>query len=160
MLFDLGFVRWYVLKSLCLPACQYAQELTFCATSKCLGKAPMGNQLYCWYRQKRDFVRQEHSKENEISQPCLEKRYHALALSTGNEWESSTEISTVLWLYFSVPIISQTIFKTTTILTGDGLDDTKPLIVRKDEAVKYSVHAMHRLKRLYGIDTHSLCPEH
>lgn len=47
----------------------------------------------------------------------------------------------------------------TTLPTGGGPDGTEPLMVRKGEAVGYSVHAMHRLKRLYGENANSFRPE-
>lgn len=47
----------------------------------------------------------------------------------------------------------------TTLPTGGGPDGTEPLMVRKGEAVGYSVHAMHRLKRLYGDNANSFRPE-
>lgn len=45
------------------------------------------------------------------------------------------------------------------IPTGGGPDGTEPLMLRKGEAVGYSVHAMHRLKRLYGGNADSFHPE-
>jgi cytochrome P450 len=33
------------------------------------------------------------------------------------------------------------------------------LMVRKGEAVGFSIHAMHRLKRIYGEDAHSFRPD-
>ncbi len=47
----------------------------------------------------------------------------------------------------------------TTLPTGGGPDGTEPLMVRKGEAVGYSVHAMHRLKRLCGENANSFRPE-
>ncbi|CAF9905365.1 MAG: hypothetical protein HETSPECPRED_004969 [Heterodermia speciosa] len=65
----------------------------------------------------------------------------------------------VLRLYPSVPINSRTALKTTTIPTGGGPDGTKPLMIRKGEAVGYSVYVMHRMKKLYGEDADVFRPE-
>lgn len=67
--------------------------------------------------------------------------------------------ATVLRLYPPVPINSRTALETTVIPTGGGPDGTEPLMVRKGEAVGYSVHAVHRLKRLYGENADSFNPE-
>lgn len=45
------------------------------------------------------------------------------------------------------------------IPTNDGLDGTDFLMVRKIEALGYSVHAMHRLEGLYGKGADSFRPE-
>jgi len=42
---------------------------------------------------------------------------------------------------------------------GGGPDGTQPLMVRKGEAVGYTVYVMHRLKKLYGEDAESFRPE-
>jgi cytochrome P450 len=68
-------------------------------------------------------------------------------------------LSAVLRLYPSVPINSRTAIETTTIPTGGGPGGTQPLMIRKGEAVGYSVYAMHRLKKLYGEDADSFRPE-
>ncbi|CAG8955168.1 hypothetical protein HYFRA_00007184 [Hymenoscyphus fraxineus] len=65
----------------------------------------------------------------------------------------------VLRLYPSVPINSRTALETTTLPTGGGPDGTKPLMIKKGEAVGYSVYVMHRLKELYGEDADSFRPE-
>lgn len=65
----------------------------------------------------------------------------------------------VLRLYPSVPINSRTALEATTLPTGGGPDGIKPLMIRKGEAVGYSVYVMHRLKRLYGEDADSFRPE-
>lgn len=52
------------------------------------------------------------------------------------------------------------VLETTTILIGDGPDNRKPLIVRKDKAIRYFVYAMHWLKRLYDKDIYSFRLEH
>ncbi|KIW67453.1 hypothetical protein, variant [Phialophora macrospora] len=71
----------------------------------------------------------------------------------------SLVLKEVLRLYPSVPINSRTALRTTTIPRGGGADGSKPLMVRKGEAVGFSIHAMHRLKRLYGEDAHSFRPD-
>ncbi|KAL9636695.1 MAG: hypothetical protein Q9204_002163, partial [Flavoplaca sp. TL-2023a] len=65
----------------------------------------------------------------------------------------------VLRLYPSVPINSRTALEATTLPTGGGPDGTKPVMIRKGEAVGYSVYVMHRLKKLYGEDADSFRPE-
>lgn len=65
----------------------------------------------------------------------------------------------MLRLYPSVPINARTALETTTIPTGGGVDGKKPLMVRKGEAVGYSVYVMHRLKKLYGEDADFFRPE-
>ena len=42
---------------------------------------------------------------------------------------------------------------------GGGRDGSEPLMVRKGEAVGFSIHAMHRLKRLYGEDADFFRPD-
>ncbi|KAL8734574.1 MAG: hypothetical protein Q9166_001474 [cf. Caloplaca sp. 2 TL-2023] len=65
----------------------------------------------------------------------------------------------VLRLYPSVPINSRTALEATTLPTGGGPDGNKPVMIRKGEAVGYSVYVMHRLKKLYGEDADSFRPE-
>ncbi|KAL8669813.1 MAG: hypothetical protein Q9168_005617 [Polycauliona sp. 1 TL-2023] len=65
----------------------------------------------------------------------------------------------VLRLYPSVPINSRTALEATTIPLGGGPDGTKPVMIRKGEAVGYSVYVMHRLKKLYGEDANAFRPE-
>ena len=65
----------------------------------------------------------------------------------------------VLRLYPSVPINSRTALKATTLPTGGGPDGTKPLMIRKGEAVGYSVYVMHRSKKLFGEDADLFRPE-
>ena len=65
----------------------------------------------------------------------------------------------MLRLYPSVPINSRTALEATTIPTGGGPDGTQPLMIRKGEAVGYSVYVMHRMKRLYGEDADDFRPE-
>lgn len=68
-------------------------------------------------------------------------------------------MSAVLRLYPSVPINSRTALRTTTIPRGGGADGSEPLMVREGEAVGFSIHAMHRLNRLYGEDADNFRPE-
>ena len=49
--------------------------------------------------------------------------------------------------------------KTTTLPTGGGPNASSPILVRKGEAVSYSVYAMHRRKDLYGADADKFRPE-
>ncbi|KAL8679207.1 MAG: hypothetical protein Q9186_004504 [Xanthomendoza sp. 1 TL-2023] len=65
----------------------------------------------------------------------------------------------VLRLYPSVPINCRTALEATALPTGGGPDGTKPVMIRKGEAVGYSVYVMHRLKKLYGEDADSFRPE-
>ncbi|KAG6985276.1 hypothetical protein G7Y79_00141g102130 [Physcia stellaris] len=65
----------------------------------------------------------------------------------------------VLRLYPSVPINSRTALEATTLPRGGGPDGTKPLMVRKGEAVGYSVYVMHRWKKIYGEDADDFRPE-
>lgn len=58
-----------------------------------------------------------------------------------------------------MPINSRTALEATTLPTGGGPDGTKPVMIRKGEAVGYSVYVMHRLKKLYGADADSFRPE-
>ncbi|KAL8650886.1 MAG: hypothetical protein Q9226_004956 [Calogaya cf. arnoldii] len=65
----------------------------------------------------------------------------------------------VLRLYPSVPANSRTALKTNALPTGGGPNGTRPVMIRKGEAVGYSVYVMHRLKKLYGEDADSFRPE-
>ena len=65
----------------------------------------------------------------------------------------------MLRLYPSVPINSRTALEATTLPTGGGPKGDKPVMIRKGEAVGYSVYVMHRLKKLYGEDADSFRPE-
>lgn len=65
----------------------------------------------------------------------------------------------MLRLYPSVPINSRTALEATTIPTGGGPDGTQPLMIRKGEAVGYSVYVMHRMNKLYGEDADKFRPE-
>lgn len=58
-----------------------------------------------------------------------------------------------------MPINSRTALEATTLPTGGGRDGTEPLMIRKGEAVGYSVYVMHRLKKLYGEDADLFRPE-
>jgi cytochrome P450 len=74
-------------------------------------------------------------------------------MSADNWWDA------VLRLYPSVPINSRAAVERTTLPTGGGPDGTAPIMVRKGEAVGYSVYVMHRLKDLYGSDANMFRPE-
>lgn len=58
-----------------------------------------------------------------------------------------------------MPINSRTALEATTLPRGGGPDGTKPLMVRKGEAVGYSVYVMHRWKKIYGEDADDFRPE-
>ena len=49
--------------------------------------------------------------------------------------------------------------KTTVLPVGGGPDGSSPLLIRKGEAVSYSVYAMHRRKDLYGDDADRFRPD-
>ena len=58
-----------------------------------------------------------------------------------------------------MPINSRTALEASTLPTGGGPSGTEPLLIRKGEAVGYSVYVMHRLKNLYGEDADVFRPE-
>ena len=49
--------------------------------------------------------------------------------------------------------------KATVLPVGGGNDGSSPILVRKGEAVSYSVYAMHRRKDLYGEDADRFRPD-
>ena len=49
--------------------------------------------------------------------------------------------------------------KTTVLPVGGGSDGSSPILVRRGEAVSYSVFAMHRRKDLYGDDADQFRPD-
>ena len=49
--------------------------------------------------------------------------------------------------------------KTTVLPVGGGPDASSPILVRKGEAVSYSVYAMHRRKDVYGEDADRFRPD-
>ena len=49
--------------------------------------------------------------------------------------------------------------KATVLPVGGGPDSSSPILVRKGEAVSYSVYAMHRRKDLYGEDADQFRPD-
>jgi len=49
--------------------------------------------------------------------------------------------------------------KTTTLPTGGGSDGKSPVLVRRGEAVAYSVYSLHRQIHLYGEDSECFRPE-
>ena len=65
----------------------------------------------------------------------------------------------VLRLFPPVPINMRQATKTTVLPLGGGPDASSPILVRKGEAVSYSVYAMHRRKDLYGDDADQFRPE-
>ena len=66
---------------------------------------------------------------------------------------------TVLRLYPSVPVNMRQTMKSTVLPVGGGPDGSSPILVRKWEAVSYSVYAMHRRKDLYGEDADQFRPD-
>ena len=49
--------------------------------------------------------------------------------------------------------------KTTILPVGGGPDASSPILIRRGEAVSYSVYAMHRRKDLYGEDADHFRPD-
>ena len=49
--------------------------------------------------------------------------------------------------------------RTTTLPTGGGPDRNAPVLVRRGEAIAYSVYTLHRQTRLYGQDAEEFRPE-
>ena len=68
-------------------------------------------------------------------------------------------IPSVLRLYPSVPINMRQATKATVLPVGGGPNGSSPILVRKGEAVSYSVYAMHRRKDLYGEDADQFRPD-
>lgn len=64
-----------------------------------------------------------------------------------------------LRLYPSVPVNSRTALRTTTLPTGGGPDGLSPVLIRRGDAVAYSVYSLHRRKDLYGADAEDFRPE-
>ncbi|KAI9762274.1 MAG: hypothetical protein M1835_008048 [Candelina submexicana] len=64
-----------------------------------------------------------------------------------------------LRLYPSVPVNTRVALRTTTLPTGGGPDRQAPVLVRRGEAVAYSVYSLHRQKHLYGDDSEDFRPE-
>lgn len=67
--------------------------------------------------------------------------------------------SLVLRLYPSVPVNVRQALKATVLPVGGGPDGRSPLLVRRQEAVGYSVYVMHRRKDLYGEDADKFRPD-
>lgn len=65
----------------------------------------------------------------------------------------------MLRLYPSVPVNGRAALKTTTLPVGGGEDGKAPVLVRRGEAVGYSVYVMHRRKDIYGEDAEEFRPE-
>jgi cytochrome P450 len=65
----------------------------------------------------------------------------------------------VLRLYPSVPVNSRAALTRTTLPTGGGPSGTSPILIRRGEAVGYSVYAMHRRQDIYGPDADLFRPE-
>ncbi|OQE32751.1 hypothetical protein PENFLA_c001G04217 [Penicillium flavigenum] len=65
---------------------------------------------------------------------------------------------TILRLYPSVPVNSRAAGRTTTLPTGGGPKGTAPVLIRKGEAIGYSVYVLHRRKDIYGPDADEFRP--
>ena len=72
---------------------------------------------------------------------------------------SLSKFLAVLRLYPSVPVNSRAALTRTTLPTGGGPSGTSPILVRRGEAVGYSVYAMHRRRDIYGPDADLFRPE-
>ncbi len=64
-----------------------------------------------------------------------------------------------LRLYPSVPVNTRVALKTTTLPTGGGPSRKSPVLIRRGEAVAYSVYSLHRQTHLYGDDSEEFRPE-
>ncbi len=58
-----------------------------------------------------------------------------------------------------MPVNTRVALKTTTLPTGGGPDGKSPVLVRRGEAVAYSVYSLHRQTHLYGEDSEEFRPE-
>ena len=58
-----------------------------------------------------------------------------------------------------MPVNSRAAKVATTLPKGGGDDGEAPVLLRKGEAIGYSVYAMHRRKDIYGADAHDFRPE-
>jgi cytochrome P450 len=68
-------------------------------------------------------------------------------------------LNETLRLYPVVPVDGRRALKDTTLPVGGGPDGTKPVYIRKDTEVVYSVYAMHRRKDFWGEDADEFKPE-
>ena len=64
-----------------------------------------------------------------------------------------------LRLYPSIPLNTRSATKTTVLPLGGGPDRKSPVLIRKGQAVAYSIYAMHRRPDLYGMDAEVFRPE-
>lgn len=64
-----------------------------------------------------------------------------------------------LRLYSPVPVNTRVALRTTTLPTGGGPNRDAPVLVRRGEAVAYSVYSLHRQVHLYGRDSEDFRPE-
>ncbi|KAI1385870.1 cytochrome P450 monooxygenase [Hypoxylon trugodes] len=65
----------------------------------------------------------------------------------------------VLRLHPSIPLISRTALRDTTLPTGGGPDGKSPILVPKGMSVLYSAYCIHRRPDLYGLDAEMFRPE-
>lgn len=64
-----------------------------------------------------------------------------------------------LRLFPSVSVNQRCAVKTTTLPTGGGPDGKSPVLIRKGQALAYSVYSLHRRSDLYGDDAEDFRPE-
>ena len=103
---------------------------------------------------------QKRAQEHEVSRQRDSRRSaFPTTLEPAPEWEMPSSHLTVLRLYPSVPINMRQATKSTVLPVGGGPTRSSPILVRKGEAVSYSVYAMHRRKDLYGDDADHFRPE-
>jgi len=70
-----------------------------------------------------------------------------------------TDTRLALRLYPPVPVNTRVALRTTTLPTGGGPNGSAPVLVRRGEAVAYSVYSLHRQVHLYGRDSEDFRPE-
>lgn len=70
-----------------------------------------------------------------------------------------TDSSLALRLYSPVPVNTRVALRTTTLPTGGGPNRDAPVLVRRGEAIAYSVYSLHRQVHLYGHDSEEFRPE-
>jgi len=58
-----------------------------------------------------------------------------------------------------VPLNARVALRTTTLPTGGGPNKDTPVLVRRGEAVAYSVYSLHRQFHLYGCNSEDFRPE-
>ena len=103
---------------------------------------------------------QRRAQEHEVSSKRDSRRsVFPTTLQPAPKREMPSSQFTVLRLYPSVPINMRQATKSTVLPVGGGPTRSSPILVRKGEAVSYSVYAMHRRKDLYGDDADKFRPD-